>query len=380
VSASTSAIVNAQPVTPIKPAARAVQPTCTVATGSITVTSPTGTGLKYILNGTSNTDTSATGVFSTLVAGTYSVKVQNASGCIGADTSIVINIQPATPATPSITPSLSGPICSGTTVTLTSTLATTYQWYKDGSLIGGAANQTFNTVLPGSYTLIVTNSYGCYSLASSPYVLKFEPVPTASISNGTLVGLTCSQPTTLLTAPAGDGDKFEWFKDGVSLGAASLINTYAASIPGDYTVKITTASYCSDSSIATKVIAAATSSAGGTSICAGDSTYLKVNSAFTNTTYQWQISADGLTGWNNITAPGATTDSLNINYAVAAFHGTNYYKVVLVNSDNSALKDTTCPISITINSLPTVTITAASNDTEEGRAQNRRIAVSVRKK
>jgi gliding motility-associated-like protein len=338
------------------------QPSCKVSTGNITITTPTGAGITYSIDGITY---QSSNVFSNLKTGSYLVSINSTvSGYLCADSLVVLNAQPATPVTPTVTASPAGPVCSRTAVTLyAGSSATAYQWYLDGILIAGATSQTYNTVLPGSYTLITINSAGCPSAASTTKILTFDSVPHAIITNGTLVGLTCNQPRTVLTAPAGTGYQYQWYRNGVSLGAASNINTHVDSIAGDYTVKITTASFCSDSSIATKVIPAATSSSGKTSICVGDSSYLKVYAAYANAIYQWQISENGLTGWSNIIAPGATTDSLNINNTVAAFRGTNYYQVVLTDAYNSNLKDTTCPVKITINSLPTVNISSSPNDT-----------------
>jgi hypothetical protein len=62
-----------------------------VATGTITVTAPTGTGLTYSIDGT-NYQSSTT--FSNLVPGSYNVTVMNTSGCISPLTKAVINAIP----------------------------------------------------------------------------------------------------------------------------------------------------------------------------------------------------------------------------------------------------------------------------------------------
>jgi hypothetical protein len=51
--ASLTAVINAQPPTPTAPVIGAItQPTCTVATGTITVQPPLGAGDTYSINGT----------------------------------------------------------------------------------------------------------------------------------------------------------------------------------------------------------------------------------------------------------------------------------------------------------------------------------------
>ncbi|MGE0090153.1 MAG: T9SS type A sorting domain-containing protein [Bacteroidales bacterium] len=55
---------------------------------------------------------------------------------------------------------------AGTTVT--SSTATGYQWYKDGVIIAGATNQSYIATVNGNYTVVVTNTHGCYSEPSDP--------------------------------------------------------------------------------------------------------------------------------------------------------------------------------------------------------------------
>ncbi|MFV8268891.1 T9SS sorting signal type C domain-containing protein [Flavobacterium sp. GT2N3] len=62
------------------------QPTCAVATGTITVTAPTG--MNYSIDGSTYTNTS--GIFTAVAAGSYSVTAKNSSGCISAVTNVTI--------------------------------------------------------------------------------------------------------------------------------------------------------------------------------------------------------------------------------------------------------------------------------------------------
>ena len=89
----TATSANASVTTVANPIATAVvtQPTCFVATGTITVTSATA-GLTFSINGTTYTNTS--GIFTGVVAGTYSLTAKNAAGCISASTSVTVNAQP----------------------------------------------------------------------------------------------------------------------------------------------------------------------------------------------------------------------------------------------------------------------------------------------
>ncbi|MBA3899098.1 MAG: T9SS type A sorting domain-containing protein [Bacteroidetes bacterium] len=63
---------------------------------------------------------------------------------------------------------------------LSSSTATTYQWYLDGSIITGATAQKYSPLIKGSYTVIVTDANGC-SATSDAFL--FDDVSVASISN-----------------------------------------------------------------------------------------------------------------------------------------------------------------------------------------------------
>ncbi|SMC00663.1 hypothetical protein SAMN00120144_4388, partial [Hymenobacter roseosalivarius DSM 11622] len=94
-------VINAAPTAPSAPVAVVVQPTCLVATGSLTVSSPIEGG-TYTLVGVGVTLTSNTGVFTNLAPGAYSLKV-SLNGCVSAAVAVTINAVPTAPAQPVVT-------------------------------------------------------------------------------------------------------------------------------------------------------------------------------------------------------------------------------------------------------------------------------------
>jgi hypothetical protein len=78
--ASADIVVDPQPPIPAAPTVGLTQTTCTDATGTITVTAPTGPGMTYSIDGTDYSNT--TGVFTLVPAGTFTVTARNADGCI----------------------------------------------------------------------------------------------------------------------------------------------------------------------------------------------------------------------------------------------------------------------------------------------------------
>ncbi|NDP27593.1 MAG: VWA domain-containing protein, partial [Flavobacterium sp.] len=206
---STSCIVtiNAQPLTPAVPTSAAtLQPTCTVATGTITVTAPTGTGMTYSIDGSSYTNTS--GIFTAVPAGTYSVTAKSAAGCISSPSSITINAQPATP----IAPTCAGDqtVCEASPIQTLTASATggTISWYTaatGGTLV---ANPTLNSV--GTVTYYAQASNGtCASLTRTAVKLTINAAPLAPISGGDQRVCEAS-PIQTLTAAA-TGGTITWY-------------------------------------------------------------------------------------------------------------------------------------------------------------------------
>ena len=75
------------------PVVSVIQPTCTVSTGTLTVTSPVGSGMRYSIDGLNYTNSS--GVFTSVVIGSYNVTAKNISGCISPIATVtVVNGQP----------------------------------------------------------------------------------------------------------------------------------------------------------------------------------------------------------------------------------------------------------------------------------------------
>lgn len=61
--------------------------------------------------------------------------------------------------------------------TLTSTLAASYKWYKDGVLIDGAINKTYRPTNMGYYQVMVTNQRGCSNMSARFFFLPGDGRP-----------------------------------------------------------------------------------------------------------------------------------------------------------------------------------------------------------
>ena len=145
---------------PSPPSIGLIQPSCTVSTGTITVLSPTGTGMTFCIDGLDYTNT--TGVFTGVASGNYDVTAKNSDGYVSSRTSSTINSKP----TEIIVASQSTSIFSGEIFSVTpvgAPVGTTYNWTiptYTGGVTGGVAQaspQSFSKLqwrLAGSRPLL----------------------------------------------------------------------------------------------------------------------------------------------------------------------------------------------------------------------------------
>ena len=315
-SAATVVTVNALPATPTITAGG---PTTFCAGGNVTLTSSAGS-IYLWSNGATTASINVT------TAGSYSVRVKNASGCqsaVSVATIVTVNVLPATP-----TITASGPttFCAGGSVTLTSSAGSTYLWSN------GATTASVNITTTGNYSVRVTNTNGCQSALSATTVISVNALPaTPTITAG---GPTtfCAGGNVTLTSSA--GTSYLW-----SNGATTQsINITAA---GSYTVKVTNASGCQSAVSAATVVTVNTlpiiptiTASGPTTFCAGGSVTLTSNAG---TSYLW--------------SNGAATQSVNITVS-----GSYTVKVTNASGCQSAASVATI---VTANALPAApTITA----------------------
>ena len=120
-----------------------VDPTCTVATGTITITSATA-GLTFSLDGGAYAAYPAGGY--TVASGPHTITAQNAAGCISPDANATVAAAPATPAAPTL--NVVDPTCTVATGTITITSATAGLTF---SLDGGA----YAAYPAGGYTVLL---------------------------------------------------------------------------------------------------------------------------------------------------------------------------------------------------------------------------------
>ncbi|MFT3911053.1 MAG: T9SS type A sorting domain-containing protein [Ferruginibacter sp.] len=209
-SAVTSVTINPVPATPTISAGG---PITFCEGGSVTLTSSSATNNQWNLNGAPIGGTTN----STLVvtaSGDYTVTVTNAFGCTATSAIITVTVNPLA-ANP--TASVVQPTCAlGTgTINVTAPLGAgnTYS-------IGGPfqSSPSFPGVNPGTYTVYVQNSAGCFSPATTNVTVNPQPfVPGAPVITGTVnvcpfigVNGVAGQITYHATATGNGTTTFNW--------------------------------------------------------------------------------------------------------------------------------------------------------------------------
>ncbi len=293
--------------------------------GSVTLTANVGSSYLWSTGAT-------TRAITVTESGSYSVQVTDANTCTSnpsESVEVIVNPVPATPAT------AGGEVCGQGEVTLTATVGqngTVVRWYTAAT--GGTPVATGNSYTRPSlsatteyYASSFNESTGCESERVA-ITATVNPLPVATI---TASGLTtfCQGGSVTLTASA--GASWLW-----SNGATTQSINVTSS--GSFSVVVTDAKGCQSVESAATIVTvnplpiATITPDGPTTFCQGGSVTLTASGG---SSYLW--------------SNGATTPSI----AVTA--SGNY--TVQVTDGNSCTSAPSAPVTVTVNPLPTVTIT-----------------------
>jgi large repetitive protein len=336
-SAATSVTVNALPATPTITAGGT---TTFCAGGSVTLTSSTGASYLW-----SNGATTAS--INVTTAGSYTVKVINASGCQSAASVATIVTVNALPVIPTIT--AGGPItfCNGGSVTLTSSAGTSYLWSN------GATTPGINVTSPGSFTVQVTNASGCQSAPSAETTVNVNALPI--VDAGADVTIANGTSTTINATVTGTGPfTYSWSPSSQLVNPfiedPTTVNLASTTVFTLTATSLTTTCFSTDA-VAIKITGGplnSTPTATPQTICAGAPIQLHAlaSGGSNSYTYSWTSIPVGFT--SSVADPVANP-AVTTTYHVAVNDGFN-----TVNSQ----------VTVTVNALPaTPTITAGGPTT-----------------
>jgi len=269
---------------PVAPQVSLVQPTCSTASGSITVTAPLLAGFLYSVDGISFAN--ASGVFGGLSAGTYNVYIKSPNGCVGASTQAVLNAQPLIPVTPSL--SVVQPTCSngGGKITVSSPRNAGYRFSLDGVDFSDSTG-VFSNLLSGTYNVSVRGTSGCVSGITTVVIDQNPLVPAAPVVAVTQPVCPSQIGSITVSSPVGAGYTY-------SLDGNTYVNQtgiFSSLAPGTYAVLVKNADGCvSAATVATISLPVenepklSITPAGSSQICSGGSVVL---TAGEGDSYQW---------------------------------------------------------------------------------------------
>ncbi|MES2520540.1 MAG: choice-of-anchor Q domain-containing protein [Bacteroidota bacterium] len=199
--ATTSAIVNALPI----PTASAVSPICAgttlnLSSGNTGISTSNSFAWTGVNSFTSTAQNPSILNATTAATGTYQVIITNDKGCTAtATTSAIVN------ALPIPTASAVSPICTGTTLNLSSSnigisTSNSFAWTGVNSFTSTAQNPSLlntTTAATGTYQVVITNDKGCTATATTSATINPTPsMPTTQADTQIIFGGSVSLTAT----------------------------------------------------------------------------------------------------------------------------------------------------------------------------------------
>lgn len=264
--------------------------------GTATLTSSALTGNQWYKDGiviSGATAASLSIIGSTINAGTYTV-ISTVNGCPSSiSNNIPITVETTPPATPIITSvGAVTAICAGNNLTLTSSVGTGIQWFKDAVAIPAANSSTYIASQSGNFTVAASN--GCGTANSAVFNLTVNALPaTASIAASSNTSF-CIGDSVLLTSSVNSGNN--WYSNNVPIPSANQ-KTFAAKTTNSYYTIIIDANGCK-SGASNSITVTTLPQPAKPSITWNGFQFL---TSATGVTYQWLL--------NNSKITGATTAS-----------------------------------------------------------------------
>jgi len=295
------------------------------------ISSNTPTSWSWTCTGaTPSTSTSQNPTFTFLAAGTYNISLAatNSGGSNTYTKQVTVNPNPVITAT-------NQTMCSGSTISISATGASTYSWMPATGL-AQTTGATVNCTAPSNttYTITGTGSNGCMATKTITVTVNASPNLTSnnpSVCNGQGATLTVSGAITYTWAPSTALN---------STTGSSVISTATSNTT--YTITGTASNGCTSAKTSIVSVNAAPSLtvSSATAICNGTNTPLTVSGA---NTYSWTPA----TGLNNVTSSTVTASPVSsITYTVTG------------SSGNGCSSQST--VAVTVNAVPSLT---GSNNT-----------------
>ncbi len=254
-------------------------------------------------------------------SGSYSLIVEDGSGCISPGSQAITAVVNPRPATLSITPNGPTTFCADQTLTLNANAAPNYEWSSGQISAGIVVTQS------GNYSVRTRNAFNCPSFASNVVPVTVNPLPNTPLVTSERTTTFCQGESTVLSATNSVGATYAW-SNGVRTPRLPVTQS------GTYSLTVIDDKGCSSAPsnqinvLVNPVPALPQLTASGRTIfCANESVTL---TASPETAYQW--------------SNGQTTRSILVNQS-------GRYSVRTRNTFN-CVSDESGPINVTVNALP----------------------------
>ena len=359
-SSSAAVTITALPVQTAPAIGTIVQPTCTVATGSVTLNNlPSGnwtltSNSGSIISGSGNSTTIAG-----LVPGTYFYTVKNiSSDCVSiASSNVVIANQPFTPSTPNmISPQF---FVTGAKVGDLATPSGNIKWYLVPN--GGAVLNPLTSLVSGNY--YASETLGSCESSRFQTLITVDAPTNGGIVNAVGASTICSGSSASLKLTGYVGSVIKWQSSvdnstWIDILSTSSIDTYSTpNLTSSLYYRAVVQSGVSsiEYSLPAFITVNAPSNAGtlsplSSAICkntTGGTITLNGNNGIV---IKWQKSTDGGSVWTDITGTANTT-----SYLVPVLTMSTLFRAVVQNGVCAQVA-TTSPATITVKDTPVIPI------------------------
>ncbi len=308
--------------------------------GSIQLTATGGSSYIWSPNSTLSCGNCTSPIATPITTTTYTITGVDTNLCTGTG-QVTVVVNPL----PNVSAGSAQSLCLGDSVQLQATGAASYTWSPTAGLSQpNIPNPKASPTNTTTYTVTGTDTNGCVNTAMVTVTVKPRPVITA----GNDVAICLGSSAQLQATGAGTGGTYKWVP-GTGLSCSNCPNPVASPTGTiTYIVTGTASNLCTDADTVTvKVNALPVVSAGANiAICKGDSTQLLATGA---DTYTW--------------SPATRLSCLGCQSPFAKPDTTITYTVIGV--DTNGCKDTAF-VTVTVNPLPTITVSAARNKVCEG--------------
>jgi hypothetical protein len=357
---------------------------------SATAGVPPGTTITFATNPVTpgNSSTVSLNNANSLIAGNYVITITGTATGANAQTrqltfTVTAGAGPVITAQPN-----NATVCTGsnTAFTVASAGATSFQWQistdgglnytnlNNGGIYSGVSSATL--AITGAIAALNNNRYRCNAatncgVTSSAAGILTINTATAINTQPQNVTICVGGNATFCVTATGSNLTYQWeyatactsaFTNVATGGNAACLNITNASGSGVYRCKVTgtcgtVTSNCAELTVGSLVTV--TASPVNKEVCAGGNASFTVTGTSTHTIiYQWQLSTDGGTSWNNIT--GANTAVLSIS-ALATTTNNNRYRCQLSNATCTTPANSQAA-ALTVRPLPTVTLSGSNTN------------------